>query len=395
MKGRLKELFLKGISRATGRHAVLLPAAARSESTWLRLDAPYRCEGGKVRVRILEPGQGKLDATLFGYRGHFPTQALWRADGIEVDGPCELTVDLAEGRVRLADRALEGIVERAKGRRLSWNLTLTRSDGQRLQRQTGHYLAGDDKKVDASYYQGDNYVDHDAESAGETSKITALLSEHEARGPVLEVGCATGAVLAALDEQGMPAVGIDYAEYAITRATERLGEGRAFHCDAEAQPLPEPVRAAGPFHTLLLWAVFEHFSEPFEVLRKLSEVAAPGALLAINTTNADSLTHRLFADDWEGHFDWTHHGVERVGVASLRRELPKLGWKIETLTTHLAWTGSADPTHASLRDWYAADARFRRLLIERDAGDLITLVARKVLEVTGPHAEPGTVGAGA
>jgi hypothetical protein len=87
------------------------------------------------------------------------------------------------------------------------------------------------------------------------------------------------------------------------------------------------------------------------------------------------LTRQLFGRDWEGRFDPTHFGVEQVGVRSLRERLPALGWRIESLTTERIWDGCADPTHATLREWWAADARFRRLLAERDLGDLIHCVA--------------------
>jgi hypothetical protein len=43
----------------------------------------------------------------------------------------------------------------------------------------------------------------------------------------------------------------------------------------------------------------------------------------------------------------------------------------------VVWDGNADPTHATLREWWASDARFRRLLTERDLGDLITCVATR------------------
>jgi hypothetical protein len=45
------------------------------------------------------------------------------------------------------------------------------------------------------------------------------------------------------------------------------------------------------------------------------------------------------------------------------------------LSTHSVWDGSADPVHETLRDWWVADARFRRLLTERDLGDFVTCVA--------------------
>ena len=141
--------------------------------------------------------------------------------------------------------------------------------------------------------------------------------------------------------------------------------------------MPAQANANSPFGALVFSSVFEHFRDPFAVLDKLTTLTGPGALLLITTANADSLTHALFGPQWEGYFDWTHLGIDRVSVRTLRVELPRLGWRIEQLTTHAVWDGDADPTRATLREWWVADARFRRLLTERDLGDFITCIAVK------------------
>ncbi len=204
-----------------------------------------------------------------------------------------------------------------------------------------------------------------------------LLKRHQARAPILELGCATGGLLAALDTVGLPSFGLDVSEWAVGRAAERIGPSRAWVCDVERAPLPAEVKGRCPYGALVFSAVFEHFSNPFAVLDNLGGLTSRGAVLVITTSNAESLTHALFGSQWEGYFDWTHLGVDRVSVKSLREELPKLGWRIVKLTTHLVWDGNADPTRATLREWWGADARFRRLLVERDLGDMITCVAVK------------------
>ena len=57
--------------------------------------------------------------------------------------------------------------------------------------------------------------------------------------------------------------------------------------------------------------------------------------------------------------------------------LTGLGWTIVEQRTRLIWDRSADPTHATFRDWWDSDARFRRLLDERDLGDLLFCAAVK------------------
>jgi hypothetical protein len=124
-------------------------------------------------------------------------------------------------------------------------------------------------------------------------------------------------------------------------------------------------------------SVFEHFAAPFAALERLSALVASGGRLFLTTTNADGIGHHVFGRDWEGYFDWTHQGVDLVSARSLRDGLARCGWHVERLETTAVWDLNADPTHATLREWWASDARFRRLLVERELGDLITCVATK------------------
>ena len=377
LRSSLKRTLLAVASRLTGRHAVLLPPEARDEAMVIGLRAPYRVEAPTLTVDLTEPCEGWLTATLLGYKGHFPTWRLWTGSS-DYAGPSRLTLDLSSGVVSLDGREWGRVRLPLPGRRFCWRLVLAGRDGIRRGRLTGHYLPVTRGTVGSDYYHGDNYVDHEAESADENRQIVELFQRHHAHGPVLEIGCATGGLLADLEAAGLPSFGLDVSEWAVGHASERLGAGRAWVCDVERDPLPAQMTANGPFRALVLAAVFEHFHDPFAVLAKITTIAATDAVLVIATTNADGLSHLVFGSQWEGYFDWTHRGVDRVSVKALREELPRLGWRIAELTTHLVWDRAADPTRATLRDWWAADARFRRLLAERDLGDLITCVAVKV-----------------
>lgn len=383
LKTRLKNLALAGLSRLTGRSAHLLPAEAAEDGRILDVRGRYRLDSPRLDLDILAPGPGRLTAEVLGYEGHFPTRQLWVARDLPYPGPCRFSLDLTAGEAALDGRPCGTVPPPLPARRFCCRLSLADAAGGTRTRLTSHYrpvTAAPPGGIDRDYFEGENYVDHEAQSAGEAADILRWLRRHGATGPALEVGCATGNVLLALEQAGIPAFGLDISEWAVERANQRLGRERAWVCDvgaASSGGFPPAIQAQAPFRTLVLWSVFEHFQGPFATLERLGRLAAPGATLLLQTTNADSLTHALFGQDWEGYFDWTHLGIDQVSVRSLREGLPRLGWRIEHLHTHLLWTGSADPTHAALRDGYALDARFRRLLAERDLGDLILIVARK------------------
>jgi SAM-dependent methyltransferase len=388
-KSTLRKGLLRALGATTGRHPLLLPAAAGTADRLLAARAPYRVEGKELTVELLDEGTGSLSAELLGYEGKTPSRSLWRAADLRYAGPSRLTLDLASGAVTLDGGAPAaplsahpmGTVPLPLPRRFCWRLEL-RSPGNPAggvrSRLTGHYLARPaETPVDGAYFGGETYFDYAAESADEASEVVRRLRGQGAAGPVLEIGCATGATLAALGAAGFAPVGVDLSAWAVERATERLGAGHAWVCDVEQEALPAAVAARAPFGAIVLWAVLEHFRQPFAVLERLGRLAAPGCVLLINTTNQASLTHRLFGSDWEGYFDWTHLGVEQLDAAALRRELPRLGWRVESLSTYMIWTVCADSTHASLREWAAADARFRQLLTERNLGDMAVVVATR------------------
>lgn len=152
----------------------------------------------------------------------------------------------------------------------------------------------------------------------------------------------------------------------------------AWVCNVDRESLPADLLQSGPFGSVVLWAVLEDFRDPFEVLRRLTVLIRPGTKLLINTANAEGMTHWVLGSHWEGHFDWTHLGIDKVSVRSLREWLQELQWRIEWITTEGVWNGDADPTCATLREWWAADARFRRLLKEREIGDFLRCVAVKL-----------------
>ncbi len=377
LKARAKDLALKALSRFTNRHAVLLPGEAENGALIFDLRAAYRAEEERLTVDLLEPSPGRLVISLIGYEGHFPRKLLWKSSPVDYHEPCRLQLALNDGAVMVGGLDCGNVPTRELKRRFCLRFDLEGADGKHRSRLTSHYQPMSGRALEAGYFTGDNYVDHEAQSSGENKIVLELLRQHNAAGPVLEVGCATGILLEAVSDAGWPAYGVDISNWAVERANQRLRRTAAWVCDVEQDALPDDVLSHAPFGTLILWAVFEHFHQPFDVLAKLTPLARPGTKLFINTTNADSLTHFLFGRDWEGYFDWSHYGVDQVCVASLNERLPKLGWRIEKLATHLIWDCDYDPTKATLRDWHGADARFRRLLDERNLGDLITCVAVK------------------
>lgn len=372
----LKDQVLGVLSGATRRHAVLLPSEAASEERLFPVVSDYRVDGAVLRLQLQEPATGRLRITLMGYDRFWPGRPLLQTPVVPYAGPSVLEYSLEDRRLRLNDIGL-GQADPIDGRRFAFRFEWTGDDGRTCVRKTGHYLPARADVADQSYFYGQNYVDYEAQGAASHRTVIDLVRKHQIAGPILEAGCATGGLLDALDHAGIRGYGVDSSAWAVQQTNERLREERAWVCDLEHDALPAAVAAQAPFRALLMWSTYEHFRDPPAVLARLSAHAVPGTLLFLDTTNADSLSHQLFGPQWEGYFDATHFGVERVGVRTLQRDLPSLGWRILQLTTRDVWDSCIDPSHATLRDWYVHDARFRALLRQRDLGDFVTCVAVK------------------
>lgn len=373
----VKRLFTRAASAASGQHVVVLSSDAADEDRILDVRSPYRVAGTDLQLEIREPADGSLEATLLGYVGHQPRRVIWHSAVAAYNGPSRVCVNLSTGDVSLNDAAWGRFDGAAAGPRFCWRLT-HRCEGQTRVRLTSHYRAernGGDEHGEA-YYTGANYVDYEAESHGQRRQIVALLRQWGAEGPLLEVGCATGGLLQAIEsERGIAGVGVDVSAWAVARAADRLGPNRVWQTDVDRDALPPAVRAAAPFRTIVMFSVLEHLAHPERVLETLTAVSAPGTLLLLETTNCDSLCHRVFQGDWEGYFDRTHQSVDRVGVRTVPGWLAALGWRIAEQRTRMIWDSSADPTHATFREWWTSDARFRRMLDERNLGDLLFCAA--------------------
>jgi 2-polyprenyl-3-methyl-5-hydroxy-6-metoxy-1,4-benzoquinol methylase len=234
-----------------------------------------------------------------------------------------------------------------------------------------HYLPFTGKVIDKEYYFGEDYNNYLASAW--PAQAVSMLRGYGCGGRLLDVGCALGVYTRAFLDAGFDAYGVDISPFAVAQAQRLVGGDHAKCADLDVQEIP----FSGRFETIWMWDVLEHFRVPDAVLAKVSERAAQGTLLFLHTSNAESLTHRLFARDWEGYSDYSHRGVDQVTCKSLRGWLARLGWKITNFECGGVWIAGSDPVMLRLRDVFTWMPELKSLLEEADLGDFITLVATK------------------
>nr|AGS53343.1 methylase [uncultured bacterium contig00014] len=189
-------------------------------------------------------------------------------------------------------------------------------------------------------YAGDDYLAYELANEETFLRLELLALEDsgfgelerelsESQGRVLDIGCATGSLLARLREKGWEATGVEIsgpqAEYAR----------RKRKVDIRSLPLEENNFPAGSFDVVLASHLIEHLNDPAGLVREVHRVLVPGGRFFVTTPNIDSLQARLFGSRWRSAiFDHLY----LFSARTLSRLLGENGFTVEKTST---WGGLA------------------------------------------------------
>ncbi|MFN2515432.1 MAG: class I SAM-dependent methyltransferase [Pyrinomonadaceae bacterium] len=141
-------------------------------------------------------------------------------------------------------------------------------------------------------------------------------------GRMLEIGCASGAFLHRMANQGWDVEGIEFSERAAEAA-------RSLGYRVHAGTLESAPARDQSCDLIVGWMVLEHLHEPIPALRKLHSWARPGAWLAISVPNADAWEFGVFKDAWFALHLPNH--LYHLTPETLANLLERGGWRIEKL----------------------------------------------------------------
>jgi SAM-dependent methyltransferase len=160
--------------------------------------------------------------------------------------------------------------------------------------------------------------DHHWWFVGKRLLVAALLEDRLGAGTprVLDVGCGTGGVLAALPPRAR-AVGVERSRDAIAHCRRR-GVAALACADGDRLPL-----RAGSIDAVLMMDVLEHFADEAAILGGVRRVLRPDGLLLVSVPAYQFL--------WSGHDEVLHH-VRRYTARRLRRALEDNGFAVERVT---------------------------------------------------------------
>jgi len=139
-----------------------------------------------------------------------------------------------------------------------------------------------------------------------------LLNWHARCGELLDVGCASGAFLAAAVENGWSATGIEPAKELCDKANNKLAGRAKIYCTTLQDAHLEPAS----FDAVTLWDVLEHVPDPGRFMRQCAALLKPGGHLLLNVPNLDSIQARFMGPRWPlflpEHLNYFNHKSLRL-----------------------------------------------------------------------------------
>ena len=167
--------------------------------------------------------------------------------------------------------------------------------------------------------------------AMEDARIGAIEAASRAAGNrrALEVGCATGALLAWLRERGWEVEGVEISAEEAAYAREKRG------LTISTQTLEETRFPDAHFFLINASHLIEHLNDPASFVREARRILAPGGRFLVTTPNIDGFQARLFANRWRSAiFDHLYLFSKKT----LTRLLCGAGFTVERIVT---WGGIA------------------------------------------------------
>jgi 2-polyprenyl-3-methyl-5-hydroxy-6-metoxy-1,4-benzoquinol methylase len=157
----------------------------------------------------------------------------------------------------------------------------------------------------------------------------ALDGVGQGRRRVLDVGCATGALLETLRAQGWETVGVEISPQEAEYARRKRG------LEVKTLPLEENGFPAGYFTAVLASHLIEHLNDPASFVREVGRILVPGGRFFVTTPNIGGFQARLFRGRWRSAiFDHLY----LFSVKTLSALLTGAGFRVERIVT---WGGLA------------------------------------------------------
>ncbi len=181
-------------------------------------------------------------------------------------------------------------------------------------------------ELDAAYAEAasDDYVDEQAGQLESAKRVLERVERFTRPGPILDLGCWVGFLLAAARDRGWQATGIEPSTFASGYARDRLG------LDVRTEELFTADLPAGHFNAVVMGDVLEHLTRPGDALERVSELLSEDGVLVLLLPDAGSpLARRMGKRWWSVIPTHVHYFTRRSATTMLGRH----GYRVRTIAT--------------------------------------------------------------
>jgi SAM-dependent methyltransferase len=192
---------------------------------------------------------------------------------------------------------------------------------------------------------GEDYLSYELANEGNFLRLQELALEDAGFGEIeaellgsgsrpprlIDVGCATGALLEKLRNRGWESAGVEISPSAEYARRER-------GLDVRSLPLEECRFPASSFDVVLASHLMEHLNDPAGFVTEVYRILAPGGRFLVTTPNISGFQARLFGSRWRSAiFDHLY----LFSIKTLSWLLAEKGFTLERILT---WGGLAAGT---------------------------------------------------
>lgn len=156
------------------------------------------------------------------------------------------------------------------------------------------------------------------------NKCLRWAQQHIASGPVLDIGCGPGRLMASLPEYHTPygiEIDSDVAEQARAKVAHRQGQVFVADGPSGVSQMPDAF-----FSGIIMKGYLEHETSPFQVLCEARRTLKPDGKLIIKVPNYGSLIRWMRGSNWSGYRFPDH--VNYFDPTNLARLVERAGFQI-------------------------------------------------------------------
>jgi SAM-dependent methyltransferase len=170
------------------------------------------------------------------------------------------------------------------------------------------------------------------------ARVQPILDAAKAEGraaSILDVGCATGALLERFKSEGWRCVGVEPCA-----GSAEYGK-REYGLDIRSCTLAEAHFADASFDVVHASQLVEHLNDPAAFLREVGRILAPGGILVLATPNADGFQARVLGPAWRSAINDHLYLFSRRTIRAL---LAASGFSVDALRTWGGWAKGLEPS---------------------------------------------------